>query len=288
MGAFSPITVALGLLTGGCEFGFRAYWLIIWAMGGTGIVVLARHLSAPCWAAYMAAVGFMFSGIYIGHAEHTCFLAAISFLPWILWRLDAAIVKRSFWAAAQAGALFGLSALAGYPGMVIISGCFACSWLAGGIWLRAESAAADKPLPGRGLCVTAFDKLRRTIAAAAVFLAVAAVVMSPTYLGFMVEARGYSDLRRCAASRRCGKDQCLASGGDGHVCRPVFSDCPHFERGGVVSGDGHLHEHNLRFSLDRCIGGRRPRAKAARRLPLVPGGCGLAVLVVRHGIGAAA
>jgi hypothetical protein len=181
MGAFSPISVGLGLLTGGYEFGFRAYWLIIWGIGGTGIVVLARHLSAPPWAAYIAAVGFMFSGIYTGHAEHTCILTVISFLPWILWRLDAAIVDRSLSAAAQAGALFGLSALAGYPGMVIISGCFACLWLVGGIWLRVDS-----------LYALAFDKLRLTFVTAVVFLAVSVVVMSPAYLGYIVETRGYS------------------------------------------------------------------------------------------------
>ncbi len=192
LGAFSPISVGLGLLTGGYEFGFRAYWLIIWGIGGTGIVVLARHLSAPRWAAYIAAVGFMFSGIYIGHAEHTCFLTVISFLPWIIWRLDAAILKRSLSAAAQAGALFGLSALAGYPGMVIISGCFACLWLVGGIWLRVDPGTEQKPPPQRGFYALAFDNLRRTIASAVVFLAVAMVVMSPAYLGFIVEARDYS------------------------------------------------------------------------------------------------
>lgn len=102
IGAFSPLTVGVGALTGGHEVGFRIYWLVIWGLGGAGIVPLARHFAAPTWAAYVAAVGFMFCGIYTGHAQHTCFLEVMSLFPWVLWRWDVAILRRSWAAAAQA------------------------------------------------------------------------------------------------------------------------------------------------------------------------------------------
>jgi hypothetical protein len=207
VGAFSPLTVGVGLLTGGREFGFRVYWLLIWALGGVGIVILARHFAAPPWAAYVAAVGFMFCGTYTGHAEHTCFLEAMSLFPWVLWRWDAALLRRSLPAAAQAGALWGLSALAGYPGMVIVGGFYLGLWTVGR--LLSGAGQCDPPLGATaGLSGSAGSTVGQTnrgarrlglnrrlvfaVAGGATFLVVAMAVMAPTYAGFLVDGRGYS------------------------------------------------------------------------------------------------
>ena len=201
-GAFSPITVGIAFLTGGHEWGYRVYWLAIWAFGGIGIVVLARYLSAPRWAAYIAAVGLMFSGIYTGHAEHTSILYAMSFVPWIVWRLDAAIRRKSLMAAAQAGALCGLSALGGYPGMVFISSLFAGLWMLAAMLPRADivvrpsrlhCCAGGTPAPQAPALQTIVGRLWLLMRTAVVFYGVAAVVMSPTYVAFVVETRDYSD-----------------------------------------------------------------------------------------------
>ena len=199
LGAFSPITLGIALLTGGHEYGFRAYWLAIWGFGGIGIVVLARHFFAPRWAAYVAAVGFMFSGIYIGHAEHTSILYTMSFLPWIIWRLDAAIRRKSFAAAMQAGSLSGLSALGGYPGMVFISSFLAGLWMLVALLPRQDDAS-DSPDPcmaeqssRRGLAFRLSGRFWLLARTAAVFYGVTVVVMSPTYLAYLVETRDYSD-----------------------------------------------------------------------------------------------
>ena len=124
VGAFSPINVALGLLTGGTSAGFRLYWLLIWWLGGFGMLMLGRRLGAPAWGACVVSLGLLLSGVYTGNAEHTSWVAAFSFLPLTIWRLDAALCSRRLWLAAQAGAIWGLSALAGYPGIVMITGCF--------------------------------------------------------------------------------------------------------------------------------------------------------------------
>ena len=102
VGAASPLQLIFGLATGGNEFGFRLYWLTIWGLGGCGVLLLARHLAAPAWAACVAAIGFAFSAIYISHASHTSYLVTMSLFPWVLWRLDAAILQRSWFAAVQA------------------------------------------------------------------------------------------------------------------------------------------------------------------------------------------
>lgn len=190
IGAFSPLTVVVGSLTGGYEFGFRIYWLVIWGLGGLGIVLLARHLAAPTWAAYVAAVGYMFCGIYTGHAEHTCFLEVMSLFPWVLWRWDVAILRRSLAAAAQAGALWGLSALAGYPGMVIIGGFYLGLWAIGRLLLCPMQGTSPATSPSHR---SLGWKLVFPVLVGLAFSIVAVVVMAPAYAGFLVEGRGYSE-----------------------------------------------------------------------------------------------
>jgi hypothetical protein len=202
--AFSPLAVGVGALCGGHEFGFRVYWLLVWGLGGVGVVLLARHLSAPPWVARVAALGLLFSGIYVAHAESTSFLPVFSLFPWVLWRLDVALLRRSLLAAAEAGALFGLSALGGYPGLIVIGLGYAALWMAArffeGLAIREEGDSAGVPgnaeIPvgqaGRG--IRQFGRqLGLLVVVSVIFLALSAIVMLPTYAGFLVESRGYSD-----------------------------------------------------------------------------------------------
>ncbi len=193
-GAFSPLAVGMGALCGGSEFGFRAYWLLIWGLGGLGVILLARHLAAPTWAARVAAIGLLFSGIYIGHAESTSFLPVLSLFPWVLWRLDVALLKRSVLAAAQAGALFGLSALGGYPGLIVIGLGYAGLWIVGR-FLQGIMAHGPDDLPAgiASVGVRPHRQVAFLLLISTVFLVLSAVVMLPTYAGFLVESRGYSD-----------------------------------------------------------------------------------------------
>jgi hypothetical protein len=194
VGAFSPLTVAMAALTGGQEWGFRVYWLTLWSLGGLGILMLARHLAAPTWAGYLGAVGFMFSAIYLGHAQHTSYLVAMSCFPWVLWRWDVALSTHRLAAATEAGAIWGLSALAGYPGMVVAGAGYAALWglarlLSGWPNPREETSPAGS---GRELgwprSPTVFLGLGLTC-----FAATGLVVMAPTYVGFLRETEGYSD-----------------------------------------------------------------------------------------------
>ena len=102
----------------------------------------------------MAAIGLLFSGIYIGHAESTSFLPVLSLFPWVLWRLDVAVLRRSVLAAAQAGALFGLSALGGYPGLIVIGFGYAGLWMAGrfleGLGRQPAESVSELPSPASG------------------------------------------------------------------------------------------------------------------------------------------
>jgi branched-subunit amino acid transport protein len=194
VGAFSPLTLALGLITGGSEHGFLAYWLVVWLLGGVGIVLLARHLQAPPWGACLVALAFLFSGFYTGQAEHTSHLYSISFLPFIIWRLDTALARRAALPAFEAGALYGISSLGGYPGLTIITGIYAFLW-ASGRWVCGDlppsfdaqapdrTAARKSPTLQPGFILIALSAM----------LVVGLLVVLPTYMGFFVEGAGYSD-----------------------------------------------------------------------------------------------
>ena len=95
------------------------------------MVVLAWHMGAPAWAGFVIALGFAFSGFFTGHAEHTATIYSASFLPWFLWRLDVALLSARINPAIEAGALWGLSALGGYPELTILSGGFLFLWALG-------------------------------------------------------------------------------------------------------------------------------------------------------------
>jgi hypothetical protein len=179
VGSFSPVAVILGFLTGGTEAGFRVYWLTIWAWGGVGVILLGRHLGAPAWGACAIALGFTFSGFWTGHAEHTSTLYAIAWLPSIVWRLDVALATHRLKPAVEAGALWGLSALGGYPAWVLLNACFAMLW-AVGRWCcpeRSQSRAA----------------LKHVATMLAAMALVGLVILLPPYVAFMVEGSSYSD-----------------------------------------------------------------------------------------------
>ncbi len=80
-GALSPLAVLTGFLAGGGLSAFLAWWLASWFAGGVGMFFLGRHLRAPWWGSFAVALGYLFSGFYLGHAEHISWIHSYSFLP---------------------------------------------------------------------------------------------------------------------------------------------------------------------------------------------------------------
>ncbi|MBZ5611021.1 MAG: YfhO family protein [Acidobacteriia bacterium] len=191
LGVTSPIAIFVGAITGGTESGFRAYWLLIWFLGPLGLLLLARQLRAPPWAGFVVALGFAFCGFYTGQAEHTSSLYSISFLPWILWRLDVSLETRTLRPAMEAGGLWGLSALGGYPGLTILNGGFLFLWMLGRCWFPREDqplSLSMSPAGGRK------PRLSFGLLAVALVLFVGLPILAPTYLAFFAEGgNGYSD-----------------------------------------------------------------------------------------------
>jgi hypothetical protein len=179
IGAFSPIVNLFGLVFGGTSAGFRAYWLFAWWLGGVGILLLGRHLRAPVAGAFVVALGFLFCGVYTGNAEHTSWVSAFSFLPFTVWRLDEALRSGRLHPAVEAGAIWGLSALAGHPAVIIVTGCYCALWVAGRV-LFGERAGGSP----------AARSFRHGIASLAVLVVVGSVVLSPAYVSYIREGAG--------------------------------------------------------------------------------------------------
>ena len=185
--AASPIAIIAGAIGGGNSTAFRIYWLFIWVLGPLGLLLLARHLGAPRWGAFLVALGYAFCGFYTAHAEHTTVLYSFSLVPWFIWRFDVALTSLRFTPATQAGALWGLSALGGYPAIVILSGGMLFLWGVG---------RCCSPDHGAGLLVQKqpiWDRFKFAFLALATVFCVGVLIMAPTYVAFFREGLGYTE-----------------------------------------------------------------------------------------------
>ena len=172
------------------------------------MLLLARHLGAPLWGGLVVTLGYLFNGFFIEHAQYTSWIYSFAALPWIVWRLDVAILQRRTLPALESGALWGLSAMAGYPGVVVATGMTAGLWGLGRIlcWPPGRGAetgdrapASDDRREDLPVPATRPGWLARFVRVAwLLFLWSAAgmVVMSPTMVTILRETRGYSDRNR--------------------------------------------------------------------------------------------
>ena len=126
-------------------------------------------------------------------------MVAFSFLPLVLWRLDVALEARSQRAAVHAGALWGLSALAGHPAIIALGAAYAALWTLGRVMFgdtRHSAGAvpnAERTVPGEpGPAHVGSQAVPLAFALRAVLLmaAVGLVVLSPTYVAAIRDGAG--------------------------------------------------------------------------------------------------
>jgi hypothetical protein len=133
------------------------------------------------------ALGFLFSGYFTGHAEHTSVLFSMVWAPLVVWRLDVALLESRTWPALEAGALWGMSALAGYPAVVLMTAGLAALWALGRAllgWPDRTVAEGDSPP-----AVT----WKTAALALVLFSGVGLIALAPTYAGFLFEGAGFTD-----------------------------------------------------------------------------------------------
>jgi hypothetical protein len=164
--------------------GFIAYWFAIWLLFGIGLIALAKQWRIPASGGFLVALGLTFSGFFLNHAEHTPIVFSWAFIPLILWRLEVAFERRSLGAAAQAGVLFGLSAVGGYPAVLLTNGLFLSGWIGMRAFVREESGPTREALPAR---------LVMAATVAALVFSIAVVIALPTFFGFFHEGRPFTN-----------------------------------------------------------------------------------------------
>ena len=184
VGALAPHVVLLGAVTGGGLRGFIVYWLALWLFGGLGFLALARRLGAGPAPGVALALGYVAMGPYVGHAEHVSFLHSMSFVPWVLLAVDRALEEDSARRGALAGALWGLSALAGYPGFTLGTGLFVAGWSIA--WVLGVEWRGG---PSRGSWRM---RARGALRVLAPMLGVGATVMAPGLFATLHDAAGYT------------------------------------------------------------------------------------------------
>jgi hypothetical protein len=150
-------------------------------------------------------------------------------MPWIIWRLDVAFVQRRTLAAVEAGAIWGVSALAGYPGVVLAVAMTAGMWLLGrSIFGRdsdPECPQREQPTPDGPVVA----RLLRVGWLLTVWGIVGGVVMSPTYVTFLNETPGYTERsgalpRDAAVASNALSPRCLLSLGTPYVPEWLFTN----------------------------------------------------------------
>jgi Bacterial membrane protein YfhO len=187
LGTISPILLLTAALFPQPQTGVIVYWMLVWIAAGVGMMVLARHLGCPPWGAVIGALGFVASGFFLEHAQHITSLYSAAWLPWICWRFDDALLRKRYWSAIEAGVLYGLSALGGYPQFTILTPGFLGLWALGRVFFH-DNGTALLVVPEKGG--------RRILSAAASLLLVGIIsglIFCPPYLAFLNERHGYSD-----------------------------------------------------------------------------------------------
>lgn len=175
--ALSPLTLGFAWIANGHQIGFTLYVLCLWLLGGVGTYWLCRILHAPRWGAAAAGLSLQFSGVYLGHLEHTSHIYTLAFLPWILgnFEMHMASGRMTSKFLVRAALLWGVSGLAGYPALFMLNGCYLFGW---------------------SLCrarMYNFSLLKRVGWSMVSVLIIGLLIVAPIYIGFFNEGRGFSD-----------------------------------------------------------------------------------------------
>ncbi len=168
-GTFYPVYLVMGMLFGGGYGVYQAIWLMHWLLGTVGLFFLARRMGLSPGGCLVGSIVFACNGFFVGQASHTVCVINISYVPWVLVLLDRAHTE-TVWYAAPAGVLFGLSGLAGHPGLTIYAAVMITVW-----------------------CLLKHGPTSRTLGSVIVTFVVGAIVLSPAFLSFLVEGHGYTD-----------------------------------------------------------------------------------------------
>lgn len=181
----NPVATLIAFLVKDTALGFLLYWTVHWWWGGVGMMWLTGSNGASPSAGLVAALAYVFSGFFIGNAEHTPFIPVAGWLPWIIGLADVAVRRSSPAHALFAGVALGQSAMGGYPTLVSFSGLAVALWLSFRHLPKTGTDGDDPRRLGERACWVAGTSIVMAILALAIW--------SPVLNAFFREGRGYTD-----------------------------------------------------------------------------------------------
>ncbi len=182
-GAFSPMLLLFAsFMRDGIRM-FSVYWTALLCLSAVGMMLLSRRLGFSPWIGFVATLGFMASGFFTGHAEHTSYLKSYSPVTLILWRLEAGLQSNRKLPYAEAGIIWGMSGLGGYPGILLLTLITGLIWVAGRYLCGVEVPGKQPPVRPKPAVI---------LAGVIIMLSVGIAVLSPSYLTFFREGTGYT------------------------------------------------------------------------------------------------
>ncbi len=155
--------------------------LVSFWLAGAGVFLYLRTLGSRRGGAFLGGCTFMLGGFLPGHLNHVSMLAAVAWLPLLLWAVERATRRQRWQAWALVAAIFGLQGLAGHPQVSLLSALLAgAQALVGPLAAPRAPFALGRPVGQAALC-----------AAALVAGAVLAMVQwAPTYELMRLSQRG--------------------------------------------------------------------------------------------------
>lgn len=182
---YNPAAVFSGALRQSPFDGYVLFWATTWIWAGLGAFFLAATLGAGPLGCLTAAMLFSLSGFFVGHGQHLPHVVTAAWLPWVLAFGHRAMARESWAHVLLTGVALGLSALGGYPGLVLFV------VLALALWLVFAFLA---PLsgPAQNLKSSLRRRLFWFIIATGIPTAILFIIWSPGLYGLLIEARDFT------------------------------------------------------------------------------------------------
>jgi hypothetical protein len=120
-GAWYPLVWLIGFLYGYDFYSINIEWLLHLLIAGFGIFRLSRSMGHKEHIAWIAALSFMGSGIFISNAQNFIYLIGIAWFPLLLCELRLALKTGAALHVASASLVGFLMLTGSYPGITIIA-----------------------------------------------------------------------------------------------------------------------------------------------------------------------
>ncbi len=121
-GAFYPIALVLGALSGYPVQVLNAEFLLTVMIGSAGMYKLVRSFSCDPGASSFGAVCFAACGLFVGNAEHLPWIVSVAWLTWFAWSYRMMVTQLKYGYGILCAIFLFLVLTGGYPAFLFISG----------------------------------------------------------------------------------------------------------------------------------------------------------------------